>query len=234
MGKVIMSGIVPQLEEPSSVKPNFADNDWAAIIKACQMNAVPKTWEVGDQKSMTINGTDYAIDIIGKNHDVYSEGSGKAPLTFQMHDCYGTTYAMSDTASNQSGWTSCAMRVTHLPEIMELMPPEVQAGIKEVSKLTSAGNGSSTIKTTVDKLFLLSEIEVFGTTTYSYSGEGSQYDYYKAGNSKIKFWLSSKSDWWERSPQAYTSDAFCQVNGSGRSSVNRPEQAYYVSFAFCF
>ena len=67
---------------------NFADNTWAQIIKACQKKIIPTTWKVGDQKAMTINGISYQIDIIGKNHDDYSDGSGKAPLTFQMHDCY--------------------------------------------------------------------------------------------------------------------------------------------------
>ena len=67
------------------------------------------------------------------------------------------------------------------------MPSEVQNGIKQVKKLTSAGNKSSTINSTDDKLFLLSEIEIFGTTSNSFAGEGKQYDYYKAGNSKIHY-----------------------------------------------
>ena len=55
-----------------------------------------------------------------------------------------------------------------------------------MQKKSSAGNQSSSIQTTNDKLFLLSEIEIFGSTTYSFTGEGKQYDYYKAGNSKVK------------------------------------------------
>ena len=64
----------------------FANNTWKQIIEACHNNAVPDTWNVADQKPMTINGVDYQIDIIGKNHDTYASG-GKAPLTFQLHDC---------------------------------------------------------------------------------------------------------------------------------------------------
>ena len=73
----------------------FADNSWAAIIAACQAREVPDTWAVGDSKPMTIGGADYQIDIIGENHDSYTDGSGTAPLTFQMHDCYGTDYAIN-------------------------------------------------------------------------------------------------------------------------------------------
>lgn len=103
MGKVIMSGIVPMLTVPVATEPNFADNTWTQIIKACQANRVPDTWVVGNQKTMTIGGTDYVIDIIGKGHDTYSSGGGTAPLTFQMHDCYGTTYAMNSTNTNVGG-----------------------------------------------------------------------------------------------------------------------------------
>ena len=65
---------------------NFADNDWSKIIEVCRAGLVPTAWKVGDQKAMTINGTSYNIDIIGIQHDDYSDGSGKAPLTLQMHE----------------------------------------------------------------------------------------------------------------------------------------------------
>ena len=102
MGRVIMSGIVPLLSVPVTTKPNFADNTWAQIIDACHKNKVPATWVVGNQKTMTINGVDYLVDIIGKNHDTYSDG-GTAPLTFQLHDCYATTYQMNSTNTNEGG-----------------------------------------------------------------------------------------------------------------------------------
>lgn len=233
MGRVIMSGIVPLLSVPVTTKPNFADNTWAQIIDACHKNKVPATWVVGNQKTMTINGVDYLVDIIGKNHDTYSDG-GTAPLTFQLHDCYATTYQMNSTNTNEGGWTDCAMRSTHLPAILALMPSEVQAGIKEVNKLTSAGRTSSTINTTADKLFLLSEIEIFGSVNYSKSGEGTQYDYYKSGNSKVKNRNGSVTNWWGRSPYGSDFTHFCFVNSNGDTSYGRAGTAIGVAFAFCF
>lgn len=232
MGKVIMSGIVPLLSVPATTKANFADNTWAQIIKACQTNRVPDTWAVGNQKTMAIGGTDYVIDIIGKGHDDYADGSGKAPLTFQMHDCYGEGKNMNSSNTNNGGWTSCAMRQTHLPAILALMPTEVQNGIREVNKLTSAGSQSATINTTADKLFLLSEIEIFGSVSYSKSGEGTQYDYYKPGNSKVKTLNGSADNWWERSPSY--SEYFCFVNSDGYANYDYAGSAYGVAFAFCF
>lgn len=217
----------------SFLNDNFADNDWTSIIEACHSGSVPSTWVVGNSKTMTINGTDYQIDIIGKNHDTYTAG-GTAPLTFQLHDCYGETKNMNSSNTNSGGWTSCAMRQEHLPAILSLMPTEVQNGIREVNKLTSAGNKSSTINTTADKLFLLSEVEIFGSTSYSAAGEGTQYDYYKAGNSKVKNRNGSAADWWERSPHASSSTIFGLVSSSGVAYRSNASRAYGVAFGFCF
>lgn len=219
---------------PVTYKANFADNTWAQIIDACHKNQVPETWVVGNQKAMTINGADYVIDIIGKGHDDYADGSGKAPLTFQMHDCYAAVNRMNSSNTNVGGWTSCAMRQTHLPAILALMPTEVQNGIREVNKLTSAGSKSTTINTTADKLFLLSEIEIFGNITYSASGEGTQYAYYKAGNSKVKNYNGSANYWWQRSPRIGNYSSFCAVSNSGLADYISANDVYCVAFAFCF
>lgn len=232
MGRVIMSGIVPTLKAPVTYNANFADNDWATIIKACHKNQVPETWVVGNQKAMTINGADYVIDIIGKNHDTYASG-GKAPLTFQMHDCYADKKQMNSSNTNDGGWMRCAMRQTHLPAILSQMPVEVQNGIREVNKLTSAGSQSVFINTTADKLFLLSEIEIFGSVSHSKSGEGTQYDYYKA-NSKVKNRNGSANPWWERSPEGSNSTDFCIVNSGGDAAYTGSANSIFLAFAFCF
>ena len=69
MGKCLFMRKGETHTAPVTYKANFADNPWEPIIDACQKNAVPETWVVGDQKAMNINGTDYAIDIIGQHHD---------------------------------------------------------------------------------------------------------------------------------------------------------------------
>ena len=229
----VVSGTTSYTLTLNFLKDNFADNDWASIIAACHSGSVPSTWLVGNSKTMTINGASYQVDIIGINHDTYTAG-GTAPLTFQLHDCYADKKAMNSSNTNKGGWTSCAMRSTHLPAILSKMPTEVQNGIREVNKLTSAGSQSSTINTTADKLFLLSEVEVFGSTTYSAAGEGTQYDYYKAGNSKVKKQNGSAFGWLERSPTASDSKTFCSVNRYGNAHKYNASVNAGVAFGFCF
>ena len=232
-GRTLIGGTGYDINFEPSYDPVFANNTWEQIIEACHNNEVPDTWKVADHKPMTINGVDYQIDIIGKNHDTYASG-GKAPLTFQLHDCYADAKQMNSTNTNNGGWTSCAMRSTHLPAILALMPTEVQNGIREVNKLTSAGNQSATINTTADKLFLLSEVEIFGRSTYSKSGEGAQYDYYKAGNSKVKNRNGSTFGWCERSPVGSLSLAFCFVQNTGNAYYSLATNTFGAAFGFCF
>lgn len=213
--------------------PVFSKNTWEQIVSACHSGAVPSTWKVGDQKSMVINGTTYNIDIIGKGHDTYTAG-GKAPLTFQLHEIYNTKKPMNSSDINAGGWNSCAMRKTHLPAILALMPAEVQSGIREVDKLASAGSSSATIQTASDKLFLLSEIEVTGKTSYSVPGEGTQYAYYSAGNSAIKALSGTNTRWWLRSPYKNKNDRFCYYHENGSVLGYGSSNAYGVAFAFCF
>lgn len=220
----------PEINKAPEILPNFADNEWSAIIYACQNNLVPSSWVVGDNKTMNIGGTNYQIDIIGRSHDDYADGSGKAPLTFQMFDHYNTKYKMNDTNTNAGGWKDCIMRSTNLPAIKALMPTSVQNAIKNVNKLTSAGSQNSTIITTQDELFLLSEVEIFGSTQSSFTGEGSRYEYYSKGYSVPVF----DDYWWLRSPKQSYSNRFCSVNFDGAIHYNFASNTRYVLSAFCF
>ena len=215
------------------IQPNFADNTWDAIIEACHSGNVPDTWVAGDSKTMTIDGTDYQFDIVGKNHDTYTAG-GIAPLTFGLHDCYGTEYPMNSSDTNSTGWDGSKMRTETLTAIFAKMPVNIQNGIRPVNKLTATSGSNSAIKTASDKLFTFSEMEVYGSATKSYSGEGKQYDYYKAGNSNVKKVGSTASMWWLRSPYKNSSRSFCAVSTDGSASFDNASDSDGVCFGFCF
>ena len=215
-------------------EPVFADNTWEQIIEACQLKKVPASWAVGDQKVMTIDGTDYPIDIIGFNHDDYADGSGKAPITFQMHDSYTTRYAMNGSPTNAGGWASSKMRANYLPAILALMPTEVQNGIREVSKEAALGNKSTTVEAVSDKLFLLSETEIYNESEYSGVIEGTQYAYYAAGGSTIKQRNGSANAWYTRSAPVKNTQRYIYVTNFGVRATDDANTNYGAAFAFCF
>ena len=114
------------------------------------------------------------------------------------------------------------------------LPDDWDAIIKPVNKASSTGGSSSSGTETVsDNCFLLAEIEIFGSTKQSVSGEGTQYAYYKAGNSKVKNKVGSASIWWERSHRSGKSGYFCSVSSTGNASANYANKSEGVAFAFC-
>ena len=197
---------------------------------------------IGDQVTLSLNGTNYYFDIIGFNHDTLTDtaaygeetATGKAGVTFQMHDLFETLYMMNSSKTNSGGWKSSAMRTSTMATMKRYLPTEWQTVIKPVNKASGTGGGSTSGTEIVsDNCFLLSEIEIFGSTTYSVSGEGTQYAYYKAGNSKVKNHLNDSDHWWTRSTNPGTSDDFCHVFVLGTASRAYANLSYGVAFGFC-
>lgn len=113
---------------------------------------------------------------------------------------------------------------------MAALPSDLRAVMQPVTKYTdNTGNGSNSsgnVTTTTDYLFDLSEFEVFGTRRYANQYEQNyqlQYDYYKAGNTKIanNHTAVTTAVWWGlRSPWCNTSNYFVIVwtDGTGNSN----------------
>lgn len=205
---------------------------WGLISTVAEAGNAASAWSVGDTKTIKLNGVSYKAQIIGFNHDTKTAG-GKAGITFQLVDCLNTTYKMNSSNTNVGGWKSSEMR-SRMSEFLGQLDEDLQSVIKPVNKLVSIGNGNSTIETVSDKLFLLSEVEIFGSRKCSFAGEGSQYDWYKAGNTRVKKVNGSASDWWERSPDIGRSPKFfCEVDSGGDASSYGASNSYGVSFGFC-
>lgn len=205
---------------------------WALINAVAEAGNAASVWSVGDKKTINVGGVSYQAQIIGFAHDTKTAG-GTAGITFQLVDCLGTTYQMESSNTNANGWEGCAMRKNVMSTLLGQLDEDLQKVIKAVNKKVSVGNNTSTIETVSDKLFLLSEIEIFGSTTYSFAGEGSQYAYYKAGNSKVKNVNGSADYWWERSPYGGDTNHFCVVTSGGSAYRGNASHSYGVSFGFC-
>ena len=225
----------------SAISNNSAITNTTSTVYI-DFGSVHRKVSVGDQVTLSLNGTDYAFDIIGFNHDTLTDtvaygeetATGKAGITFQMHDLFATTYKMNSTNTNSGGWKSSAMRTATMATMKGYMPDDWEAIIKPVNKASGTGDGSSSGTETVsDNCFLLSEIEIFGSATYSVSGEGTQYAYYKAGNSKVKKKNGSSNNWWERSPRSGSSGYFCVVDSNGDASSTSASYSRGVAFGFC-
>ena len=114
---------------------------------------------------------------------------------------------------------------------MAALPSDLRAVMQPVTKYTdNTANGGGNVQTyvtaTTDYLFLLAEFEVFGTRSYANSYEQNyqaQYDYYKAGNSRVAYNHSAVSTavwWWLRSPYYSYDNGFQDVNTGGSGHTN--------------
>lgn len=208
-------------------------------------------WAVGDKRIIHHNAmdatgvseshkaNDYTYVIIGIEHDdlvTTINGKTKAAITIQTERMlyldttteYNSTYDEShecgyinSSNTNNGGWEGCARRTWCNNVYKECLPTYIQNMMKQVKKLTSVGASSSTIKTSNDYAFLPSEIEIFGSTTYSFAGEGTQYQYFKTVVNRYKkprYNSSSTSGiCWERSPYSSNSSGFCGLRISGNA-----------------
>lgn len=217
---------------PFTIGDNLNDTDWADIDICGRLGMAQQFFKVGDSKTVNIGGTNYEVQIIGFNHDDKVSG-GKAAYSFQLVDCLNQTQQMNTSNTNTGGWNGSAMR-GRMSTYKSQLPAALRNVIKTVKKKSGTGGGSSSgTQQTNDDLFLLSEIEIFGTTTYSVAGEGTQYEWYKAGNSRIKKVNGSANGWWGRSPSSGYTDGFCNVGGSGGAAGADAGVSRGVSFGFC-
>lgn len=113
---------------------------------------------------------------------------------------------------------------------MAALPSDLRAVMQPVTKYTdntgNASNSSGNVTTTTDYLFDLSEFEVFGTRSYANQYEQNyqaQYDYYKAGNTKIanNHTAVTTAVWWGlRSPYYTNTSGFVIVWTDGGNNDN--------------
>ena len=202
----------------------------------------------GTFKTALSGGTD--ICLVDSHYNDYSTGGQK---WFNMNHSSNT---------NSGGWKGCDLRYDVLGStnsnnndagtttatspvsgtLMAALPSDLRAVMKPMNIYTdNTGGGSNTasyVTKSVDYLPLLAEYEIFGTRSYANSAEQNyqaQYQYYKNGNSKVKYRHSSTSStayWWERSPNYYNSNYFCLVNTNGSANYNFARDSFGLAPAF--
>jgi hypothetical protein len=217
-------------------KLKLTDCSWAEIAMYAQSGMADRVFAVGDTKEVKLtDGSTINVRIIGFNHDLNDMGQ-VIPITFESVETLNEDAQMNDEWTNKGGWADSKLRSSLNNHFFDRMLPEdLRAVIKPCAKLTGTGGKSPKMGNTVDKLFLLSEQEVFGRKIYSIGGEGHWYDYYKqenVGYGKCK--QNGEMDWrWERSPYGGTTTSFCSVNSNGGASNYGASYSDGVSFGFC-
>lgn len=221
-------------------------NYWAVgDIKSITLNGKVGATTISNLKvDAFIIGFNHNSDKEGSNriHFLLGKIGGKfVGLVDSYYDPsgYATTsgaFTMNTSDTNSGGWAKTQMRSTVLGAasdptnptantLLAALPADLRAVMKSVTKYTDntggGSNSASAVTATTDYLWLLAEFEVFGSRTYANSSEPSsqaQYEYFKAGNSKIAYKHSAAETaaaWRLRSPYCYYTTSFCAVDSGG-------------------
>ena len=193
----------------------------------------------------------------GSNRIHFLLGKISGKFVGLVDSSYGSTtstsgaFTMNTSNTNSGGWGSSQMRSKVLGSassptsptantLLAALPSDLRAVMKSCTKYTDnkgGGNTASNVSSTTDYLFLLSEYEVFATHQYCNDAEPNyqaQYDYFKAGNSKVANKHSATGTaavWWLRSPyygNIYDCTYFCAVSSSGSLDSGSANYAYGV------
>ena len=190
------------------------------------------------QIGKTTSGTDIAF--CDSNYDINGSSQG-----FRMN--------LSNT--NSGGWKGSYGRKTLLGNsgtpnsppansFMAALPADLRAVMKPVTKYTDntggGNNSSGAVTATTDYLFFLAEFEVQGVRSYANQYEQNyqaQYDYYKAGNSKVKYRhdATGTAVWYYcRSADYYYTSHFCFVRANGNAATfNDADRSGGLAPGFC-
>lgn len=170
-------------------------------------------------------GCDMRYDILGSTSTAPS-GYGSTPTTSKVGYDANSTTATSPKANT----------------LMSCLPSDLRAVMRPMTIHTdnkgNASNIAANVTTSVDYLPLLAEFEIYGTRSEANQYEQnnqSQYSYFSAGNSKIKYRQSATStaaSWWCRSPYYRNNSWFNCVYSEGIITQGNTSYSYGVAPIF--
>lgn len=238
------SYLAPALSLSSSFTPSeytlpLSQLSWYEISEISRSGRATEYFRIGDEKDITLTtGETLTLQIYGLSHDDLADESGKAGITFGLKNLMAETRQMETSDTNANSFVGSAMYQWLSGTVFNSLPSDLRSFILSVTKRTSAGNQSTTIRNDTMSIFLFSEVECFGRTTNSVAGEGSPYPiftfYDNAGRiKKLSNGTGSDSVWWMRSPYATNSLSFCVVSSAGAADSYAAEFKRGVCFGFC-
>ena len=208
-------------------------------------------WTVNDTRTASISSI--AATGVGESHAaqqvhvVLSHRGGQtledgSACTFQWDFVEALAEAgyMNSSNTNSGGYDGSARAPWNDTPMYNALPAWLRKMTKPFKVTSGVGGGASSgLQTTVHKLALRAEKEVFGSYTYSFGDEANaltQVDYYKtADNRKKKRGISgSVYYWWLRSSYSGISGYFCFVYSDGSANYGSAGGAYGLAPFGCF
>ena len=181
---------------------------WAELKKMAQADTISQALSEGDLIPIRLaNGEENAIRV---THDQAGN------MFFVFENCLDKPFFMNRNATNAGGWAKSEMRAYLNGEIAKQLPDDLLKAIEPISieqKMPNEAYAKSR-----DKLFLLSEEQVFGKSRLNSIPEKgvSQLRIFEGSmECRVKIQDGKPFWWWLRSPCSGSAILFVYVASSG-------------------
>lgn len=217
------SQIVDISEYPKALQDETISDSWSTIF-ANEDNGTYKTvYSLGDIKYMYLNGTPMPMQIVA-----FDEGTSKISWVCKS---ILDTHNMNPTNDTTGGWASSNMRAWLRETIYPMIDSTIRNRIVAVTKDYYDAKTSSRL-TISDTVWIPSEYEIFGITSYENSGTLYTGVFTDATSRIKKLGLNgSAGNWWLRS--AYGASSFRYVFNNGSVDSISANGAGGVVLGFC-
>lgn len=193
-----------------------------------------KIFSVGDTKDDVVGGETLTFEIVGFKHDPLADGSGNANITFGMKHLMAEKRRMNST--NTQRYDASEMKTYLTNTFYNNLSEDLKSVVKSVKKKTNNGSYPYAIATKNYKIWLFSEIEVFGKIHNSLEGEGSKYEKFTTDASRVKKMSNGAGEAYEyflRSPSTKFDTWYCIVTIPGSYSGTLATDTRGVCVGFC-
>ena len=198
---------------------------WAELKKMAQAGTISQVLSEGDLIPIRLaDGEENAIRV---THDQTGN------MFFVFENCLDKQFPMNRNPTNAGGWAKSKMRAYLNGEIAKQFPDDLLESIEPIS--VEQRMPDMTYVKSCDKLFLLSEEQVFGKSEYSKPEKGlSQLKIFEGlKECRVKNRDGKPSWWWLRSPYSGNTGSFVSVYSSGAVDFNFAPSSGGVAPGFC-
>lgn len=215
------------------IKEPFGNLTWSEIKERIVRGEAQKLWNVGDFKTIKLSsGELVSLRIIGFDQEPYST---EHTVTFESIMTLDEPLPMVNKGDVSGGWEASSLRRFLNGPFFNWLPDDLREVIRPVMKDCYTGGLAASRDTTLDKIFVLSESEIFGRGMYSNGDEGPWYEWYRQpGISYTR--LDSAGHLtcaWTRSPEANSDEYTCVIRPGGAPGSLRATSRIGTTIAFC-
>lgn len=219
--------------------PILENNTWEQISKVARSGKASTIWNVGDTKTFMFQTKVCHAQIIGFNHDTVTDsasyGREKAGITFQLVELPANEIYMNSSGDTETNpYTKSLVRSTLVSYFNSYIDTEAKSYIVAVNKDYEPSRTTTAISQ--ENLFLLSEAEYTGSKSLGANILGTQYPFWAAGNSRVKYKVSTGTVYshWTRNRGTSGEKYFVFVQNDGSfKQYGSHSSTNCCPFAFC-